>query len=187
MISLLGRAALAVGPCSSWLRIFLANPLLPAKFLLRNQLTVLWELPCRQITAFKILSLSLTFGIIIMMCLGMGLFASILFGTLFASCTCVSISFTKWGKFSFIIFSDRFPISCSFSSSSGSPLMWMLDLLKLSQRLLTLSSFFWILYFSCCSDWLFFFASLCSKSLIWFRHFSASDTLLCFPVILYFD
>ena len=36
---------------------------------------------CFSLAAFKILSLSLTFGLLIMTCLGMGLFASILFGT----------------------------------------------------------------------------------------------------------
>ena len=35
-----------------------------------------------SLAAFEILSLSLTFGILIMMCLGVGLFASILFGRL---------------------------------------------------------------------------------------------------------
>ena len=64
--------------------------------------------------SLKILSLFLTFGILFMMCLGMGLFASILFGTLCASWTCMSIFFTKLGKFSFIIFSNRFPISYCF-------------------------------------------------------------------------
>ena len=61
-------------------------------------------------------SLSLTLGILIMMCLGVGLFASILFGILCASWTCMSISFTKLGKISFNIFSNRFPISCCFYS-----------------------------------------------------------------------
>ena len=55
---------------------------------------------------------------LIMMCLGVVLFGSNLFGTLCASWTCMSISFTKLGKFSFIIFSSKFSISCS-SSSSG--------------------------------------------------------------------
>ena len=55
------------------------------------------------------------------MCLGVGLFASIIIGTRCTSWTCMSISFTKLGKFSFTIFSDRFPISYSFSSPSGTP------------------------------------------------------------------
>ena len=67
----------------------------------------------------------------------------------------MSISFIKLGKFSFIIFSNRLPISCSLSSPSGTPMKRMLDRLKLSQWLLTLSSFFWILFSSCCSHWLF--------------------------------
>ena len=117
-----------------------------------------------------------------MICLGVGLFASILFGTLCASWTCMSISFTKLGKFTFIIFSNRFPISCSFSSPSDTPMMQMLDLLKWSQRLLTLSSFVWIHFSSCCSDWS-FYAFLCSKSLIWF---SASPILLLFHCKLFF-
>ena len=48
------------------------------------------------------------------MCLGVGLFVSILFWTLCASWTYMSISFARLGKFS-IIFSNRFTISCSFS------------------------------------------------------------------------
>ena len=69
-----------------------------------------------SLAAFQILSLSLTFCILIMMCLGVGLFTSILFGILCASWTCASISFTKLGKFPYIIFSNRFSISCPFSS-----------------------------------------------------------------------
>ena len=58
------------------------------------------------------------------------------------SWTCMSTSFTKLGKFSFIIFSNRFPISCSFSSRSGTPMMPMLDLLKLSRGHLYYPHFF---------------------------------------------
>nr|KAF6413633.1 hypothetical protein HJG59_009807 [Molossus molossus] len=99
-----------------------------------------------------------------MMCLGVGLLGFILFGTLSASWTCMSV--TKLGKFSAIIVSNRFSISCSHSSS-GTPKMRMLARLKLSQRLLTLSSFLWILFSFCCSDWA-FFASLYSKSMVCF-------------------
>uniref|UniRef100_K9IGA9 Uncharacterized protein n=1 Tax=Desmodus rotundus TaxID=9430 RepID=K9IGA9_DESRO len=53
----------------------------------------------------------------------------------------------------------------------------MLDLLKLSQKLLILSSFFWIHFFPCHSDWL-LFASLCSKSLIYSQLHLLS---CCFP------
>ena len=76
--------------------------------------------------------------------IGVVLFGSILFGILWASWTCMSISFTKVGIFSFIIFSNRFPTSCSFSPPSGTPMMQMLVCLKLSQRLLTLSLISWI-------------------------------------------
>ena len=51
-----------------------------------------------------------------MVCLGVGLFGFILFETLCASWNCLSISFTKIGKFSKIIFWNRFSISCSLSS-----------------------------------------------------------------------
>ena len=63
----------------------------------------LQETNCFSLAAFKILSLSLTFSILIM-CLRVVLFTSILFGTLCGSWTCMSISFTKLRKFSFIIF-----------------------------------------------------------------------------------
>ena len=84
--------------------------------------TVLWVTLSFSLAAFKILSLSLTFGILMMMCLGVFLFGSNLFQTLCASWTCMSISFTKLRNFSFIIFSNKFLISCSFSSLSG--ILW---------------------------------------------------------------
>ena len=120
-----------------------------------------------------------------MMCLGVGFFASILNGTLCASWTCKSVSFTKLGKFSFIIFSNRFPISCSFSSPSGKcPMRQMLHLLKLSQRLFILSSSFWILFSSCCFAW--FFASLGYQIIGLILSFIHSP-VVSLKIILYFN
>ena len=117
-----------------------------------------------------------------MICLGVILFASIFLGTLCASQTCMSVSFTKLGNFFFsLFFQVDLQFLALFSSPSGTPMIQMLECLKLSQRLLILSSFLKVL-FSSCSDWL-FFASLCSKSLIWF---SASSPLLLFPCKFFF-
>ena len=69
--------------------------------------------------AFNLLSLSLTFYILVIMCLGLGLFGFILLGTLQASWIWVSFSFPKVGKFSAIISSNK--TSALFVSPSGSP------------------------------------------------------------------
>ena len=117
------------------------------------------------------------------MCLGVGLFASILFGTLCASWIYVSISFTKLGKFCFTTFSNRFPISGSVSSPSGAHTpIWCecWTSWNCPRGCLYYPHFFGL--FSCCSGWL-VFASLYSKSLIWF---SASSILLLFPCKLFF-
>ena len=74
------------------------------------------------------------------MCLGVVLFGSNFFGTLCASWTWMSISFTRLGMFSFIIISNKFSISYS-SSPSGTPMIQMLVCLNLFQGFLTLSSF----------------------------------------------
>ena len=52
-----------------------------------------------------------------------------------------SVSFARSGKFSFIICSNKFLISCS-SSSSGTPVIQMLEHFKMSWRFQSLSSFF---------------------------------------------
>ena len=70
------------------------------------------------------------------------------------------------GNFSFIVFSNKFSISCSSSSPSGTPMIQMLECLKLSWRFLSLSSFFGILVSSLCYGWM-FISSFCSKLLIW--------------------
>ena len=96
-----------------------------------------------SLAAFKILSLSLILGNLMMTCLGVFLFGSNFFGTLWAIWTYwKSISFARLGKFSFIICSNTFSISCSSSSPSGTPMTLMLEHLKLSQKFLNLSSCF---------------------------------------------
>ena len=77
------------------------------------------------------------------MCLGVFLLGSSFFGTLWASWTSWKfISFARLGKFSFIIFSNNFSICCSSSSPSGTPMIQMLERLKMSWRFLSLSSHF---------------------------------------------
>ena len=76
--------------------------------------------------------------------IGVVLFGSILFGTLCASWTCMPISSTKLKRFPFITFSNKFSISCSSFSPFTTPMIWMLEHLKLSQRFLSLSSFFYL-------------------------------------------
>ena len=55
-----------------------------------------------------------------------------------------SISFARLGKFSFITFSNKFSISCSSYSPSGTPMILMLECSNLSPRFLSLSSFFFL-------------------------------------------
>ena len=82
-----------------------------------------------------------------MMCLGVFLFESNVFWTLWASWTSwKSISFARLGKSSFIICSDKFSISCCCCSPSGTPIIQILEHFRLSQRFLSLSSFFEFLF-----------------------------------------
>ena len=71
----------------------------------------------------------------------------ILFGTLWVSWTWVIISFPILGKFSTIISSSIFSWAFLLSSSSGTPMIWMLGHLTLSQRFMRLSSFL-LIHFS---------------------------------------
>ena len=95
---------------------------------------------CIFLATFRILSLS--FGILIMISLGMGLFGFILFATFYVSCTWISVSFFRFGKFSTIIFSNTFSIPFSLSSTSGVPIMCRLAGFVLSHRSCMLLSFF---------------------------------------------
>ena len=84
-----------------------------------------------------------------MIYLGVFLFESNFFGTLWASWTSwKTIFFTRLGKFSFIICSNKCSIYYCCSSPSGTPMICMLEHLKLSQRFLSLSlSFFFNCFF----------------------------------------
>ena len=131
--------------------MLLASPFLPAVSFEKSvdslMGTLLEVTLCFSLAAFKILSLYFTFGILIMMCLGMVLFRSNFFGTLCASWTYMSISFSKLRNFSFLIFSNKFSISCCSSSPSVTPMIWMLARMEISQSLLKLSLFFFLILF----------------------------------------
>lgn len=130
--------------------------------------------------ALKILRLFLTFDILIK-CLQLGLFGFILFGTPCASCTWVSISFTRLGKFLAIICSNIFSVPF-FLSSSGIPIMWILMCLILSQASLDYPFLSIMFFFSfCCSYWM-NSTSLFSKLLSFLMHYPISSW---FP-LLYF-
>ena len=73
------------------------------------------------------------------MCLGVFCLGFILFGTLWVSWTCVTISFPILGKFSAIISSSIFSWPFFLSSSSGTPMIWLLGHFTLFQRSLRLS------------------------------------------------
>ena len=108
--------------------------------------------PCYfSLADFNILSLCLVFVSLISMCLDVFLLGFTLYGTLYASWTCLTISFSMLGKFSTIISSKIF-LYPFFFSSSGTPILQMLVHLILSQRSLENSlssfhSFYFILLF----------------------------------------
>ena len=129
---------------------------------------------CFSLAAFNILSLCLVFVSLISMCLGMFLLGFILYGTLCASWTWLTISFSMLGKFSTIISSKVFSYTFFFSSFSGTHIIQMLVCLIVSQRSLRLSSVLFILFPLFCSSEV-ISTILSSSSLI---HSSASDILL---------
>ena len=102
--------------------------------------------------------------------------------------------FIKLRKFSFIIFSNKFSISCSSSSPSGTPIIGMLECFKLSHRFLSLSSIFWTLVSSVSSGWMFipsffpnpWFESQFPSLHCWFPVYLLSFTLHSLHFFLYF-
>ena len=139
MIALLGRVILVVGfyhfeyfmPFPSGLQRFCW------KFSWQSYGSFLEHTNCFSISIFKILSLSLTIAILIMIHLGVGLLGFILFETMH-SWTWMFIFFTRLGKLSVIIFSERFLI---IFSPSATPMMRLLRHLMLFQQPLKLTSF----------------------------------------------
>ena len=87
---------------------------------------------CFSLAAFNSYSLCLVFVSLISMCLGVFLLSFILYGTLCASWTWLTISFSMLGKFSTIICLKFFSYPLFFFSSSGIPIIWMLVHLILS-------------------------------------------------------
>ena len=114
---------------------------------------------------------------LISVCLGMFLFGFILYGTLCASWTWLTISFSMLGKFSTIITSKIFSYYFFFSSSFETPMIRMLMCLIWSQRSLRLSSALFIFFTLFCSSEV-ISTILSSSSLI---HSSALDILLLIP------
>ena len=97
---------------------------------------------CFSLAAFNILSLCLIFVSLISVCLGMFLLGCILYWTLCASCTWLTISFSMLRKFSALISSKIFSYPFFFSTSSGTPIIQMLVCLILCQILWDFPQFF---------------------------------------------
>ena len=109
---------------------------------------LLWVICCFSLAIFNTSSLCLIFVNLINMCHGVFRLGFILFGTLCVSWTWVIISFLILGKFSTIFSSSIFSWSFFLSSSSGTPMIWILESLLLSWRSLRLYSFL-LIRFSC--------------------------------------
>ena len=102
---------------------------------------------CFSLAAFKVCSFYLVFVSLINMCLGVFHLKFTLFG-IWVSWTWVAVSFPILGTSSTIIFSSIFSCPFFLSSSSGTPMIRMLEHLMLSWRSLRFSSFVFILFSS---------------------------------------
>ena len=106
---------------------------------------------CFYLAAFNILSLCLVFVSLNSVYLGMFLLGFILYGALCASWTWLTVSFYMLGKFSTIISSKIFSYLFFFSSSLGTPIIWMLVCLIVPEvsetTLSSFHSFYFILLF----------------------------------------
>ena len=139
-----------VGFSLSSLSVCNAIPFWPKEFLLKDQLLSLWESLCMLFVAFPLLllifALCVWSSLIWLICFGVFHLGFILFVTLWVSWTWVGISFPILGKFLTIISSSIFSWPFFWSSSSGTPMIWMLGHLTLSWRSLKLSSFLLIVF-----------------------------------------
>ena len=104
MRSLLGRVILVVGFSPFITFNMSCHSLLACRFSAEKSADSLMGVPfyvtcCFPLSAFNILSLYLIFAILITMCLGVFLFGLILYGTLCASWTWMSVSFSRLEKF----------------------------------------------------------------------------------------
>ena len=109
--------------------------------------TALYVVCCLSLAAFNIFFFVFIYFSLSNMCLCTFLLGFILNGALCTSWTWVAISFPMLGKFSTIISSNIFSDPFSSTYSSGTPVIWVLLHLMLSQRSLRLSSFPYILLF----------------------------------------
>ena len=92
--------------------------------------------------------LSLLFGILITMCLGVDLLGLILLGVLSASWIWILVSFSRLGNFPTIIYSNRFSAPFCLSSTFGIPIMQMLLCLMMALFPLIYSPFFIVCFSS---------------------------------------
>ena len=142
MRSLSGRVIFVIDFPLSIVQIYPAIPFWPTEFILKDQLVNVWSFPCMFFVVFPLLLLiffflfvCLVFVSLISMCLGLILLGFVLYGTLCTSWTWLTISFSMLGKFSIIISSKIFSYPFFFSSSSQTPIIWMLVHLILSKAL----------------------------------------------------
>ena len=146
MRSLLGTVIWAVGYFFFIVLSMSCHSLLAWRVSIERSAVILMGIPlcvicCFSLAAFNMCSLCLIFINLINMCLGVFHLGIILFGTLWVSWTWVIISFLILGKFSTIISSSIFSWSFFLSSSSGTPMIQMLERVILFWRSLRLSSF----------------------------------------------
>ena len=158
--------------------MYRATPFWLVEFLLRNQLLTLGEFPCMLIVDFSLAAFNIFYLYLIFHSLiNVFLLRFILYGSLCASWTWLTVFFPILGKFSTIISSNIFWDPFFSSSSSGTLIIHMLVHLMLSQRSLRLSSILFIFFSLFCSV-VVIPTILSSRSLI---RPSASGILLLIP------